>query len=117
MEMETRALSMVLADVCVESSDLMTALSSSGSDWDGHLEALTTHCFALVRHAFRLGLLLLRGLLLPRGEFDVDVVVLRLKSTIECLHVLGVGLIAGSGGTLITAPRETVRLHLLDEER
>ena len=40
MEMETRALSMVLADVCVESSDPMTALSSSDSDWDDHLEAL-----------------------------------------------------------------------------
>ena len=38
--METRALSMVLADVCVESSDLMTVLSSSDSDWDDHLDAL-----------------------------------------------------------------------------
>ena len=40
MEMETRALSMVLADVCVESTDLMASLSSSDSDWDDHLLSL-----------------------------------------------------------------------------
>ena len=39
MEMEPRPLFMVLAVVCIESSDLMTALSSSDSDWDDHLEA------------------------------------------------------------------------------
>ena len=45
--METRALSMVLANVCVESSDLMTALSSSDSDLDDHLEALESQASGL----------------------------------------------------------------------
>ena len=31
---------MVLADVCVESTDLMASLSSSDSDWDDHLLSL-----------------------------------------------------------------------------
>ena len=37
MGVETRALSMVLADVCVESTDLMASLSSSDSGWGDHL--------------------------------------------------------------------------------
>ena len=68
MEMETRALSMVLADVCVESTDLMASLSSSDSDWDDHLLSLESQASDL---AFIIGY--------KEGE-DTDVTADRIKS-------------------------------------